>query len=183
MSKRVLVTGASGFVGANLVRRLLQEGHETHLLLRPPHQTWRLKEVGPHVGQHHAHIENGPAVKAIVHAVKPEWIFHLAAADAGMAEMVATNLIGTVHLLDACLAEGFESFVYPGLADPPDNGAGITKTAAAAWCSHVARSRNVAVTVVNLASMYGPWANPDTHGTLPVEEGVSALLRAAVPAK
>jgi nucleoside-diphosphate-sugar epimerase len=42
--KRV-VTGGSGFIGANLTRHLLREGHETHLLLRPSYQPWRLEEV------------------------------------------------------------------------------------------------------------------------------------------
>jgi hypothetical protein len=33
--KRVAITGAAGFVGANLTRRLLDDGHEVHLLIRP----------------------------------------------------------------------------------------------------------------------------------------------------
>ncbi len=206
MSKRVLVTGASGFVGANLVHRLVADGHETHLLLRPPHQTWRLKDIGAHVGQHHAHIENAAAVKAIVRSVQPEWVFHLAAfgtheGQAGMQEMVSTNVMGTVHLLEACLAEGFEAFVQAGTTEEaaPAGPYGITKAAASQYVEWVARTKGVNAAVVRLPALYGPWEDPlravpatvvralrnDAIPVAPageriwVEDGVSALLAAA----
>jgi nucleoside-diphosphate-sugar epimerase len=42
--KRVLVTGATGFVAANLTRQLIRDGHDTHLLLREGSNQWRLRQ-------------------------------------------------------------------------------------------------------------------------------------------
>ena len=47
MAKRILLTGGSGFVGANLARRLLAEGHDVRLILRPNHDPWRLAGIDP----------------------------------------------------------------------------------------------------------------------------------------
>ncbi|HVL50395.1 MAG TPA: NAD-dependent epimerase/dehydratase family protein, partial [Actinomycetota bacterium] len=43
MVKRVVLTGGAGFVGANLTRMLLDEGHEVQLLVRPGSDLWRLE--------------------------------------------------------------------------------------------------------------------------------------------
>ena len=40
--ERVLITGASGFIGACLAHDLVAEGHDVHLVLRPEANTWRL---------------------------------------------------------------------------------------------------------------------------------------------
>jgi len=44
IKRTVLVTGASGFVGQNLVRALLRDGHEVVALTRQPQQTARMFE-------------------------------------------------------------------------------------------------------------------------------------------
>jgi len=57
--KRCLVTGGSGFVGANLVRRLIAAEYETHVLLRPEHQLWRLRDITGLVRMHSVDLSDG----------------------------------------------------------------------------------------------------------------------------
>ena len=44
---RVLITGASGFIGSHLARLMVQEGAEVHALLRPQCDTWRIGDLLP----------------------------------------------------------------------------------------------------------------------------------------
>ena len=73
---RVLLTGGTGFVGANLARRLIRDGHETHLLLREQSNCWRLEEIRNSL---HLHVTDVRDLAATVRDIAPQWIFHLAA--------------------------------------------------------------------------------------------------------
>src|SRR5207245_10895279 len=77
LSKRALITGGTGFVGANLVRRLLSDGHEVHLLVRGSHNPWRLEDVLGQVRLHEADLGDAPALGRSLADVRPDWIFHL----------------------------------------------------------------------------------------------------------
>jgi len=178
--KRVLVTGASGFVGANLVRRLLKDGHETHLLLRPAHQSWRVREIASDADIHEADMEDKEAVRRVAAAAKPDWVFHLAAYGAypkqtGLQRMLATNLAGCAALVDVCAEMGTESFIHAGSSSEygfkdhavaeeeilePNSHYAITKASATHYCQWAARVRNLNAVTVRLYSIYGPLEEP-----------------------
>src|SRR3990172_2569276 len=44
-NKTVLLTGGTGFLGSNLLRRLILEDYRIILLIRPTSNTWRLHDV------------------------------------------------------------------------------------------------------------------------------------------
>ena len=77
MTKRAIVTGASGFVGSVLARKLLDDGHDVHLFVRPDSDTWRLDDAdAPRYEVEHTDAER---LTASVRSVRPDWVFHLAA--------------------------------------------------------------------------------------------------------
>jgi len=59
---RALVTGAAGFVGANLVRHLVAQQADVHVLLRPKTDLWRLTDVLPKIERCHADLTDASAV-------------------------------------------------------------------------------------------------------------------------
>jgi dolichol-phosphate mannosyltransferase len=178
--RRVLVTGGTGFVGANLVRRLLADGHAVHLLVRSGARRWRLAGIEKDVRLHRAPLDDRAAVERAVGRVKPEWVFHLAAHGAyswetDLDRIVATNLIGTVNLVRACLRTGFEAFVNAGSSSEygfkrrapdertwvePNSHYAVTKVAATHFCRLTAAREHVKIATLRLYSVFGPWEDP-----------------------
>jgi nucleoside-diphosphate-sugar epimerase len=194
--KKILITGASGFVGANVARRALRDGHETHLLLRPSYQPWRVEGIDSDARIHLAHLEDDSEVRRVVNEIRPDWIFHLAAFGAystqtGMAAMVATNLLGCVSLLDAALEAGVESFVQTGSSSEyglkdhapdeseplePNSHYAITKAAASHYCRHTALTQNIRAITLRLYSIYGPYEEPTRLVPTLITYGLRGLL-------
>ncbi len=178
--KTVLLTGGTGFVGANLARRLLADGHRVHLLVRPAHRPWRLTEVLPDLSLHEADLGDREEVSGLFRQVRPDWIFHLAAygaysAQTGADTMIRTNLAGAWHLLEAGLEIGFEAFVQAGSSSEygwkpapaceddrlePNSDYAVTKAAATLLGESLARRHGARITTLRLYSVYGPWEEP-----------------------
>lgn len=110
--RRVFVTGHTGFKGSWLCEWLLSMGAEVHgFALEPPtepavfNQLGLARRIASHVI---GDIRDRKALAAAVAWVRPDFIFHLAAQPLvrlSYREPVETfdaNVMGTVHLLDAC---------------------------------------------------------------------------------
>ena len=178
--KRAIITGATGFVGANLAWRLLRDGHEVHLLIRPACDRWRIEAIGRDAAFHSADLHDPAAVADAVAGIRPEWVFHLAAYGAysfqnDREEMVRTNVQGTLNLLEACLKTGFEAFVNTGSSSEygfkdhapketepvePNSDYAVTKAGATYFCGQMARRHDVRVPTLRLYSVYGPYEEP-----------------------
>ena len=136
--KRVLVTGAAGFIGANLVLRLLQ-GNEVSRVVGidnlndyydPAIKDWRLSGIRTAAEQDESRwrfvrgdIADAQTVKELFAEEKPELVVNLAA-QAGVRYSITnpdayiqSNLIGFYNILEACRhsydsGEGVQHLVY-----------------------------------------------------------------------
>ena len=168
--KRVLVTGAAGFIGANLVRRLLTDGHDVHGIVRvSTENAWRLARLFDSI-----HLYS-PFDFGLAHLkdIRPDWIFHLAAYGVypwqrSMMMMTLQNIVATDSLLSACHSIDFEAFVQAGSSveygfkdhapdenEPiaPSTDYGLTKAVATRYAQEMGGH----ITTLRLYSPYGPY--------------------------
>lgn len=178
--KRVLLTGGTGFVGANLARRLIREGHDVHLLVRPDMSPWRIEEIRDGIRLHEVELADESAVNTAVQEIRPDWVFHLAAHGAyswqtGLQQIMRTNVTGTVNLVHACLRVGFEAFINTGSSSEygakdhapseqewidPNSEYAVTKAFATQFCRFTALRHALPLITVRLYSVYGPYEDP-----------------------
>lgn len=194
--KRVVVTGGSGFVGSNLVRRLLRDGHIVHLLLRPNFNPWRIRGILDHIRIHELDISDPAAVDEIVRQIQPEWVFHMAvfgaySSQSDLSQMIQTNIIGTMNLVNSCVKVGFESFVNTGSSSEygfkdhapaenewvePNSHYAVTKVSATLFCRYTAQSLRVNLKTLRLYSVYGPFEEPTRLIPKIINEGLRGQL-------
>jgi nucleoside-diphosphate-sugar epimerase len=178
--KRVLVTGGTGFIGANLARHLLAAGHQVHLLVRPGYQSWRIDSIHSDCQIHELRFQDIGSLEKTLKSIRPDWIFHLATHGAyswqqNVVDIVQTNFVETVYLVEACLKQGFEAFIHAGSSSEyglknhapsedewlePNSYYAVTKASASLYCRFIAQHHRAPLSVLRLYSAYGPYEQP-----------------------
>ena len=123
--QRVLVTGATGFIGGHLSRRLVAENAKVRALARDPARAGALSQSGVEVVR--GDLRDPASLAAAVQGCP--WVFHFAGIVddfAPDADYRAVNVEGTRALVEAALAAGVQRFVHAstiavyGLRPAPD---------------------------------------------------------------
>jgi dihydroflavonol-4-reductase len=186
---RALVTGGTGFVGANLVRELLADGDHVRVLARPGGDRRALEGCDVEIAE--GDLLDSASVRRAVAGV--ERVFHVAA-DYRLwapdpAALFRANVDGTRHVLEAAVAAGVERIVYTStvgaLGIPKDGTPGDERTpvsladmvgpykASKFVAEEVARefaARGAPVIIVNPSAPVGPWdVKPTPTGQMIVD--------------
>lgn len=180
MKNKFLITGASGFIGSVLLRKLLDQGQEVHLILREQSNTWRINDILKDVIIHHSDLSSVDKLKKIIQIVKPTIIYHLATNGAysyqkDANQIINTNILGTWNLLQACNTVDYNLFVNTGSSSEygyksyamretdivePASYYAVTKCAQTLLCSHIARQEKKPIVTIRPFSVYGPYEEP-----------------------
>ena len=104
----VLVTGASGFIGSHLARRLLTAGEDVHVLLREGSSAARLEGLGD-IERWTGQVEDTGSLEECLKGARPERIFHCAGTSRArnssgpdvIREALSVNVDGLTNLLEA----------------------------------------------------------------------------------
>ncbi|MBV9411085.1 MAG: SDR family NAD(P)-dependent oxidoreductase [Acidimicrobiia bacterium] len=182
--KRVLVTGATGFIGSHLTRRLVNEGAEVHVLTSSVSSVYpvRLVDLQGRITVHEASLTDRDAMEKLVARTEPSLVFHLGAyTHVGKSwnrieECVQTNIEGTVNLLQALAPQQYDRFVstgtseiYGGIEVPfredaavnPSSPYSVSKYTAEMYCKILHNAHGWPVVMLRPFNAYGPAQSPD----------------------
>lgn len=100
MTKRILITGITGFTGRYVARRFIDLGYEIYGF---SHVNNRKMDGVQHI--YAVSLNNYDKLKQVIDQIKPHYVVHLAAisfvAHADISELYETNVMGTRNLLEA----------------------------------------------------------------------------------
>jgi len=180
MRRTTLVTGATGFIGACLTRRLVKNGYDVHIFTRMESNKWRIQDIIKSVTEHQVDLRDKEAVESAMQDIHPSIIYHLAAYGAyhfqtDIDRIMKTNILGTLNLVRACAELGFDCFVNMGSSSEygpkkkpmreddilePVDFYDVSKAAASLLCQSMGKSRTLPIFTLRPFAVYGYYEEP-----------------------
>ncbi|MEL6355596.1 MAG: NAD-dependent epimerase/dehydratase family protein [Bacteroidota bacterium] len=114
MTEKILITGATGFIGYYVTRLLSAKGYALRLLVRPTSNVEHLRALNPELEFEFGDIEDIPSLEDAVDGC--QIILHAAALVSFQAEdrkrLFEINTQGTTNIVDVALAKGIRRLIY-----------------------------------------------------------------------
>lgn len=178
--KKILVTGATGFVGSHLTRRLVELGLDVTILKRHNSNTSRIKDLKDKIETVDADLRDINHLRNALSKIKPEIVFHFAtygnfSHETDKNKIIATNLNGTKNLIEILLDSKIKLFINTGSSSEygkydtpmsellplnPVSTYGLTKASVSLLCTKFYETKKFPVTTLRLFTPYGPFDHP-----------------------
>ncbi|PKM83382.1 MAG: CDP-abequose synthase [Firmicutes bacterium HGW-Firmicutes-14] len=184
-NKRVLITGASGFIGSHLVKRMIEENAQVFIIARNGSDLWRIENLIKDTIIHKADIRDLDKVESCIKNIRPDYVFNMAAygVDARQKDYFIaadTNIIGTMNILNSLIPLGCKKFINIGTCMEygdkkdiigedchlePFNIYGSTKAAATMLSHQIAAENNIDIVTLRAFGVFGE--NEGSHKFFP----------------
>ena len=181
VGKRVIVTGATGFVGSNMVRKLLQQGATITALIRPGSDRWRVSDLSQDLTFFEGDLLDHDFVNKSFELSQPDFVYNFAfpagypIQEQARANMLAMGLVAVYNLLHASKHSAARfiqigSSTEYGLRDVPHreqdemrpvNIRGAAKAASTLLCRQFSSEFDFPVCILRLYAVYGPYEQPN----------------------
>lgn len=181
---KVLITGANGFIGANLCRYFLDKGwHVDAIVSYTSVNSWRLKDVTGHenITLWGVNLTGRNEITDLFIATDPEVIINCAAYGGysnqdSITKIYSINQKAIMNMLeDFKENKSLKAFIQLGTSSEyglnsagpdetshtvPNSHYAISKLAATSLCQYYGKVHNVPTCVLRLGSVYGPFEDP-----------------------
>ena len=162
MVERVLVTGGTGMLGANLVRALLGTGAQPIIVSRLNSDRWRLLEIADRIAVRELDYRDPSSVERLIAEELPDAICHLASTPFDIVETSALehfdiNLSATIGLLEAVRIHAPRcKFIYTGSCAAYGDGEDLSEERRAEPTTMLGAAKQAGrMAIETFASLYG----------------------------
>jgi polyisoprenyl-phosphate glycosyltransferase len=176
----IVIFGAGGFIGANLLRSILSFRTDVFAVTSKPFIPWRLEDISPkHIL--HCNITKKDQLHKLFEEHDFKTIFDLAAYGAYSKQddvdlIYETNVMGLLNILETVSKFSISAFVHAGSSseyglnasapkedDPllPNSHYAVTKAGAAHMIKYYGILKEMPVANLRYYSIYGPYEDPD----------------------
>ena len=158
-NKKILILGSSGFLGSHLVKLLLKNNEVVQFDMNPPPQKITGSEF----------IKGSILDKTLVTSAMKDVdiVYHFAAmtdidiVNDNPAQAIEVNIAGTSNVLEACVQEKIERFIFSSSVYVYSEFGGVyksTKQACELLIEDYNKMHDLGYTILQLGSVYGPGA-------------------------
>ena len=74
---RYLITGGSGFIGSNLIRKLIKENQELTILIRENSDLWRINDLVPKIETIKTDFSNYEKLEKLISDIDPNFVYQI----------------------------------------------------------------------------------------------------------
>ncbi len=193
MIESILVTGGTGMLGINLVKKLVQTGIKPYVIYRDKKKLFPFYKIKNKVNFIKLDLQNKSKLISTIKKIKPNIVFHLASSyfnppNLKLKDHIDLNFFVTLNLLEALKNTRIKKFIFSGSAAIYDNGKylkensvyrfknnyGISKLLCSNLLSNYYKLYNFPSIELRFFSIYGDW---EKKGRLVRDAIDSALLK------